>query len=140
MTTCLFLLPSPLRFPLPANPDQLFPLSPAYNREPSLTLNLCFCITGLVCFFSLSLLGPLLSLSAFSCSGNSASQASQWLAISAFLHNLNSSNTTANKQHCQKEGGWAGGTVQSTTVPFKTVAMETPLSSPLICVYIAGFD
>lgn len=46
------LLP-PLRHPLPASPDQLFPLStPAYIREPSLTLNLCFCITGLVCFFS----------------------------------------------------------------------------------------
>lgn len=48
---------------------------PAYNREPSLTLNLCFCIPGLVCFFFFllpSLLGPLLSRSAFSCSGNSA--------------------------------------------------------------------
>lgn len=34
----------------------------------------------------------------------------------------------------------AGGAVYSATVPFKTVAMETPLSSPLICVYVAGFD
>lgn len=40
----------------------------------------------------------------------------------------------------RKKGGEVGGSVHSTTVPFKTVAMETPLSSPLMCVYVAGFD
>lgn len=37
-----------------------------------------------------------------------------------------------------QKGG--GGSEYSTTVPFKTVAMETPLSFLLIYVYVAGFD
>lgn len=58
------------------DPGQLFPLSPGYNREPSLTLNLGFCITPCAFFFC-SLLGLLSlslphSFSLFSCSGRSA--------------------------------------------------------------------
>lgn len=37
--------------PSPSDPAQLFPLSTDHNREPSLTLNLCFCITGPLVFF-----------------------------------------------------------------------------------------
>lgn len=41
----------PCLSPSPSDPDQLFPLSTDHNREPSLTLNLCFCITGPLVFF-----------------------------------------------------------------------------------------
>lgn len=53
MRFCSFLFSSPSLSPSPTSCQSrpAFPLSPAYNREPSLTLNLCFCITGLVCFF-----------------------------------------------------------------------------------------
>lgn len=69
-----------------------FFLPPTLRTEPSLTLNLCFCITGLVCvlllfLFSslLSLLGPLLSLSSFPCSRNRNSKFLQVTSIKTVL-------------------------------------------------------
>lgn len=126
-----------------------FFLSPPLITEPSLTLNLCFCITGLVCIFfssppsSLSVCWALFCLSLLP--PRLAVETARRASLSAlFCTEMNSSSTTANKQRRKKKerkkGGEAGGTVHSTTVPFKTVAMETPLSSPLMCVYIAGFD
>lgn len=41
----------PCLSPSLSDPAQLFPLSTDHNREPSLTLNLCFCITGPLVFF-----------------------------------------------------------------------------------------
>lgn len=63
----------PCLSPSPSDPDQLFPLSTDHNREPSLTLNLCFCITGPLVFFflgcwaSLSLSFALLAEQVFYC-------------------------------------------------------------------------
>lgn len=96
---------SALGLPLPASPHRLFPPSAAYNTEPSLTLNRRFCITGLVCFcFFLPSLPPsagsaLLRLSLLSLAAEAEPH------YQRFLHNLNSSNTTANKQCCKGGGG-----------------------------------
>ena len=137
-----FLLFSPSVHPLPASPDQLFPLSAAYNRAKPYIKSV-FLHNRPCMFFSLSLsvssasLPLCLAVELAQAKPRSASL-SALFCTTWILPTQQQINSVAKGKGCVCVEG--GGPVYSTTVPFKTVAMETPLSSPFICVYVAGFD
>lgn len=87
-----------------------FFLPPLLIREASRTLNLCFCITGLLCcFFSppFSRPGLLPPHSSPLCSGNRAGRAHRRLAISTFaFFQHKSANKQCGNQRAGVEWGW----------------------------------
>lgn len=120
-----------------------FFLPPLLIREASRTLNLCFCITGLLCcFFSPPSVGRAffrLTLLLFAVEIGPAEPTAALL--SALLH---SSSTKQQINSVATRGrGWdgGGGLLRAPQQPFSNCGYGNPSVCPhLICVYVAGFD